>query len=402
MDPNLRRIFNENFSDGLYTSYLRDIEGRLGAEFQFRLAETPVFLPGDLRARLVSAAEGIMAQLVEPRRMASMREAVPAMWDSPGMTALPSFTQIDLAVVRGAGGELEPRLIELQGFPSLTAMQVIQRDAWSEALQRIDGLQGNWSCWFSGLGRESFLDLARRTIAGDHDPETVVLLDLDPPTQKTLPDFNATRLLFGVEAVCITQVFRQGRRLFRRSGGRVIPIRRIYNRVVFDELVQKGVRPPFDYREGLDVEWAPHPNWYWVWSKNSIPFLDHPAVPRARLLSQLEEIPEDLPDRFVLKPLFSFAGGGVRVAPRSEDIDRIPAGERNNWCLQEKVAYEPALRAADGSGVKVEVRMMFLKPDDAPAPVLGQNLCRLSRGEMLGVDFNKDFTWVGSSVALWR
>ena len=50
--------------------------------------------------------------------------------------------------------------------------------------------------------------------------------------------------------------------------------------------------------------------------------------------------------------------------------------------------------------MKVEVRTMFLRPDDEPKLVLCQNLCRLSRGKMLGVDFNKDFTWVGSSLGL--
>src|SRR5262249_23475784 len=101
-----------------------------------------------------------------------------------------------------------------------------------------------------------------------------------------------------------------------------------------------------------------------------------------------------------LKPLFSFAGGGVNVEPKRSDVDRIPAEERSGWMLQEKIAYEPCLRAVDGGGVKVEVRMMFFRPDDANEPVLGLNLCRLSRGKMLGVDLNKDFTWGGSWVAL--
>jgi hypothetical protein len=226
-------------------------------------------------------------------------------------------------------------------------------------------------------------------------------MDLDPSRQKTRPDFIATKQLFGIDAVCPTQLVRRGRQLWRRTAaGKEMPVRRIYNRVVFDELERKGSQLPFDYREELDVEWSPHPNWYWVWSKYSIPFLDHPAVPHATFVSDLQEPPEDL-DRYVLKPLFSFAGGGVNIAPTREDLRRIPANQRNAWCLQEKIAYEPALTAVDGAAVKVEVRLMFLKPDGVDEPVLAQNLCRLSRGAMMGVDFNRDFTWVGSSVALW-
>jgi hypothetical protein len=259
----------------------------------------------------------------------------------------------------------------------------------------MDGLDREWSCWFSGLDRDAFLDLARRTIAGGQDPREVVLLDIDPPRQKTAPDFNATKLLFGVDAVDPRELTKRGRQLWRGD----TRIRRIYNRVVFDELIAKQIDIPFDYREELDVEWAPHPNWYWTWSKYSLPFLRHESVPRATFVSELDAIPDDL-SRYVLKPLFSFAGGGVNIDPTRADIDAIPEGDRHAWCIQEKIEYAPALEAPDGGGVKVEIRMMFLRPDDEPRPVLAQNLIRLSRGKMLGVDFNKQFTWVGSSVGL--
>jgi hypothetical protein len=293
---------------------------------------------------------------------------------------------------------LVPKLIELQGFPSLTSFQVVQRDVWVDTLRTMSGFEGEWSCWFSGYDRASFLELARLTITGDHDPREVILMDLDPPAQKTYPDFAATKLLFDVDAVDPAQLVKRGRALFRQDG---TPVRRIYNRVVFDELLKKGVELPFDYREELDVEWAPHPNWYWVWSKYSLPFLSHPSVPRATFVSDLERVPDDFTQRYVLKPLFSFAGGGVNVEPTPADLEAIPPAERHAWCVQEKIEYEPALRAPDG-GVKVEIRMMFLRPDGEARPVLAQNLVRLSRGKMLGVDFNKDFTWVGSSIALSR
>jgi hypothetical protein len=402
MDHEFRARFNSAFSDRLYTSYSQELQRRLDTKFEFRLAETPVFFPPDLKNRLESAAGEIMAQLRDPTRLGRMKKAIPSEWDTPGMSGLPSFTQLDFAVVRHSHGGLAPRLIELQGFPSLTAMQVIQRDVWCETLANIAGMGRNWSCWFSGLSRERFLSLARRTIVGDHNPENVILMDLDPGTQKTRPDFAATRILFGIDAVCPSTLLKQGRRLFRHlPDGRRVPVERIYNRVVFDELARKATRLPFDYREDLDVEWTPHPNWFWTWSKSSLPYLDHPAVPKAILLSELDVIPEDVGRRYVLKPLFSFAGAGVNINPTREDIERVADGARDSWCLQERVEYEPALRAVDGGFVKVEVRLMFLKPDDESEPVLAQNLCRLSRGKMLGVDFNKDFTWVGSSVGLW-
>jgi hypothetical protein len=395
MDPRFRPLFNAQITPERYHWYQRELSRRVDSTFEFRLAESPLFLPDDFKARIVDAAEAIVAQLSDPRRIAQMKRAIPARWDTPGMDALPNLTQVDFAVVR-ENGMLVPKLIELQGFPSLTALQVVQRDVWRETLATMDGLDLEWSCWFSGLGRQAFLDLARRTIVGDHDPREVILMDLDPPRQKTWVDFAATKLLFGVDPVDPRELTMRGRALFRGT----TQIKRIYNRVVFDELIRVGAELPFDYRDDLDVEWAPHPNWYWVWSKYSLPFLDHPSVPKATFVSELDRVPDDLARRYVLKPLFSFAGGGVNVEPTPADVDAIPAADRHNWCIQEKIEYEPALLAADGGGVKIEIRMMFLRPDDAAKPVLAQNLVRLSRGKMLGVDFNKQFTWVGSSVAL--
>ncbi|MDQ3282212.1 MAG: hypothetical protein M3Q69_12455 [Acidobacteriota bacterium] len=394
MNPQFRELFNRQFTPELYASYQRDLSERLDATFEFRLAESPVFLPDDFKEKAVTSANAIVEQLCDSTLIEQMKAAIPERWNTPGMDALPSFAQVDFAIVR-ENGELVPKLIELQGFPSLTALQVIQRDAWKDTLAQMDGLDAAWSCWFSGYDRQSFLDLARRTIVGMHDPAEVILMDLDPPRQKTYPDFAATKLLFDVDAVDPTTLTKRGRKLYRGN----TEIKRIYNRVVFDELIQKGIELPFDYREELDVEWAPHPNWYWVWSKYSLPFLRHESVPRATFVSELERVPDDL-SRYVLKPLFSFAGGGVNVDPTRADIDAIPESERHAWCIQEKIEYEPALQAADGGGVKIEIRMMFLRPDDEPKPILAQNLIRLSRGKMLGVDFNKQFTWVGSSIGL--
>jgi hypothetical protein len=395
MDPAYRQTFNAAFTQERYEWYQRELSQRLDCTFEFRLAESPVFLPDDFKAKIVDAAQAIVAQLSEPSRLAEMKRAIPARWDTPGMDSLPTFTQVDFAVVR-ENGVLVPKLIELQGFPSLTCLQVTQRDAWRDTMRSMEGLDSEWSCWFSGLNRESFIDLARRTITNGHDPAEVILMDIDPPKQKTYPDFAATKLLTSVDAVDPRMLTKRGKQLFRGN----TRVRRIYNRVVFDELISKGIDLPFDYREELDVEWAPHPNWYWAWSKYSLPFLDHPSVPRATFVSDLQKVPEDFSTHYVLKPLFSFAGGGVNVEPTPADLSAIPAADRHAWCVQEKIEYEPALLATDGGGVKIEIRMMFLRPDDEAKPILAQNLVRLSRGKMLGVDFNKQFTWVGSSIAL--
>jgi hypothetical protein len=400
MDPTLRRAFNAAFDPGFYPRYIEALESSLGCKVPFRVAETPLFLPELLRSRLARAAQEIVESISEPALIQRMKRAIPHELDVPGMDALPNCTQVDFAITRAPDGTLEGKVVELQAFPSLYALMVVQSDVVASLLRQMPGMPKDWTIYFSGLDEKGFVERLRRAVLGGEDPAEVVLLDLDPPAQKTYPDFVATKRLIGVDSVCPTELVKEGRRLLRKVGGRMVPVRRIYNRIVFDELQGKRTELPFSYRDDLDVTWCSHPNWYWTWSKYTLPYVDHPAVPRARYLSDLERTPDDL-ERYVLKPLFSFAGSGVKVDVTADDIAAIPAADRDKWILQEKIVYEPALEMPDGNGVKGEVRMMFLRAPDEPRPTLVLNLVRLSRGKMLGVDHNKDLTWVGGSVGIW-
>ncbi len=400
MDAQLRSAFNRAYTPEYFARYRERLEGPLGVSVPFRLAETPLFLPRGLRDDLATSARQVVELISAPSLIRELERAVPPAFDVPGRDALPDCVQVDFAVTRDAAGELRGRLVELQGFPSLYAFTAHQAAVFAEAIAAMPGLDLPFTPFFGGLSHDGYVEKLRRTVVGDCDPREVVMLDLDPPSQKTYCDFTATRRYLGVDPVCPSELTREGRTLYRSVGGRRVAVRRIYNRVVFDELARKQVRLPFDWRDELDVRWVPHPNWYWAWSKYTLPFIDHPAVPKTRFLSDVAEPPEDL-GRYVLKPLFSFAGAGVKVDVAPADLAAVPAAERGGYILQEKVTYEPALVAPDGAGVKAEVRMMFLRSGEGGALELVLNLVRLSRGAMLGVDQNRGHDWVGSSVGIW-
>ena len=402
MDPRLRAIFNQHYTDALPARMQALMDERLERpRFGFRLAETPLILTPALRDRCAATARDILEQISKPEVIGACQAAIPERYRTPHPDPLPHFLAVDLALVRGASGEIEPRLIELQGFSSLYGMTYVQSRVWSDLLAEMPGMPQAFTALFSGLDEERYLDLLRRTIVADAPPEEVILLDLDPQTQKTVPDFHATARFLGVRSVCVSELKREGRRLFApMPDGRMVPVRRILHRVVFDELERRNVPMCFDYRDDLDVVWAAHPIWYWVWSKYTLPLLRHPAAPRTWRLSEMERLPDDL-QNYILKPIFSFAGRGVVVDLDRATIDALPPEERSNYLLQEKVEYAPALVAPDGSGVKAEIRMMFLRPEGAYDMTLAINLARLSRGKMHGVDHNKGLSWVGSSVALW-
>jgi hypothetical protein len=403
VDPTYRPIFNAQDVDSLHRRFVAELERRLDCSFDFRIAETPVFFPDELRDRCARVAEEIVDRLRDPELIDRCVRAVPAQYQVPHLDRLPNFVAVDLAIVGDSDGRLEPRVIELQGFASLYAMQVVYGDVWREILNDVPGLDLPWVPFFSDLDREQYLELLQRAIVGPHDPEHVILLDLHPERQKTRPDFHATRAFFDVHAAGPEELVRDGRRLLTRRGGRQFPVRRIYHRIVFDELRELDVRLPFDYRDDLDVEWVAHPNWYWIWSKYTLPLIEHPALPWTRVLADVlaEGGPPEDPSRYILKPLFSFAGRGVRIDLERADLDAIPEAEREHWLIQEKVHYAPALIDPQGNGVKVEIRMMFIRPYGSDDLTLAINLVRLSRGKMHGVDHNVGLAWVGSSVALW-
>jgi hypothetical protein len=395
VEAELRRAFNASYSDARYARYMTRLEKEVGS-VAFRLAETPVFLPPALANRLERYAREILAELSQPARIERMRAAVPGSLDVPRLSPC-DCAQVDFAIVRGEDGELDGRVVELQGFPSLYAFTTLQAAAWADIVRDECCVTRPLSPYF-GLSHDEAIAWLRRVVLADHDPANVVLVDLTPRAQKTWSDFAMTERLVGVEAVDITDLRRDGRTLYRQKDGKSIPVRRIFNRVVFDELEIKKPNLDFAFTDDLDVTWCSHPNWYWIWSKFSLPHLSHRAIPRARLLADVTDLPADL-SRYVLKPLFSFAGSGVIIDVTREAIDQIPPAKRAFFLIQEKIAYARDLPTVHGAQVAVEIRVMCLRDGDEIRPAW--NLARLSRGKMHGVDHNRELDWVGSSVALF-
>jgi hypothetical protein len=398
MIPALRKQFNQAFTPEEYKAFLAHVDAMCGTHVKFRLSETPCFFPKSLLDQMARDGEELIKQLVESADYRARSDAsIPAEFRVPNESAHPMFVQVDFGLVRGTNGELQPKLVELQAFPSLYAYQAELAQAYIDVygLQRLES--GDRLRFFlGGLDEASYRELLRRAIIGDRDPENVILMEVHPHEQKTLPDFLLTQNMLGVRTVDIVDINKEGHKLYYDLGGKRVPIHRIYNRAIVDELQRKNVRFNFDWRDDLDVEWAGHPNWYFRISKFSIPYLNHDSVPRTWFLDQLKELPHDL-QNYALKPLYSFAGLGVVIAPRKEDILRILAEKRSEYILQERLHFEPVIETPFGS-TKAEVRVMYIWLDKLQ-PVL--TIIRMGRGLMMGVDHNKNMEWVGASAAFY-
>jgi hypothetical protein len=408
MIPSLRKQFNDRFTPDKYQTFSRRVDEVCGTHVQFRLSETPCFFPKSLIDRMARDGAELIRQLVDnPAYLAKSNLAVPAEFKVPNEPDHPMFVQVDFGLVRDARGELQPKLVELQAFPSLYAYQGPLAEAYVEAygLGAASGFRlpasgssdsGRLKYFLSGLEADSYRELLRRAIVGEHDPENVILMEIDPLEQKTLPDFLLTEKMLGVRTVNIRDVGKDGVRLYYERGRKRIPIERIYNRAIVDELERKNVKLAFDWRDELDVEWAGHPNWYFRISKFSIPYLRHASVPKTWFLDRRDEIPGDL-ENYVLKPLYSFAGLGVVIAPTKEQVAAIPAEKRADYILQERMNFEPVIATPFGM-TKAEVRVMYVWLEEL-TPVL--TIIRTGRGLMMGVDHNKNMEWVGASAGLW-
>lgn len=450
MIPELRADFNARWTPQRYRAFLAHLDQRAGTPVKFRISETPCFLPQSLVTELASTGAELLRQLVDnPAYRRASDVTIPPEFHTPNEAPHPLFAAVDFNLVRNAAGQLEPRLIELQGFPSLYAFQTAFAQSYIEAY----GLDANLRIIADGSDLGAYCSRLRRSILAGHNPENVVLLEIHPLEQKTLPDFVVTESITGIRTVCITEVQKEGKQLYYLRDGRRTPIRRIYNRVIVDELQRKGVTLPFRFTDELDVEWAGHPNWFFRISKFSLPHLRHACVPRTWFLDSFQfkisnlklagharlhagraqnggdllPLPEDL-ENYVLKPLYSFAGIGVVVGPSRDDIDAIPRERRHDYILQERMRFAPVIDTPHGP-TQAEIRILYIWPEDAVlvregtasavpqqasppsgalAPEvsalcgmhLGPAIIRMGRGKMMGVDHNRDLEWVGASAAL--
>ncbi|HTW48051.1 MAG TPA: hypothetical protein VMD92_08885 [Acidobacteriaceae bacterium] len=412
MIPELRHDFNRRFRPDAFRTMLHGLDAVSRTHVSFPIAETPCFFPKSLLDEMAAVGAELTHRLVDDRAyLARSLAAIPEAWRAADQDAHPHFLTADFGLVREPDGRLAPRLVEMQAFPSIFAFQWVLSEAYRAAFD----LPASLRCLLGGLDEAGYWKLLQRVIVAGHDPDTVVLADVEPAKQKTLPDFHVTADRLGIRIVDIAEIEPDDRvdarsnrtapRLCYRNGRKLVPIRRIYNRAIADELVRKQIRLRFDYRESFDVEWAGHPNWYFHVSKFSLPWLQHPAVPPAVFLDDwmhgrhLDKLPADR-RYWILKPLYSFAGQGILFAPADEQLSAIPEAERGQYLLQERVTFEPVIDTPAGPTF-AEIRVLYVWPDHGRLTPL-VCLVRLGRGKMMGVDHNMGQSWVGASAALFN
>jgi hypothetical protein len=399
MIPALREEFNRKFSQEKYNAVRQNLEQECGCTVDFRLAESPIFLPKEFARRAGKLAEELLQYATSSELQAHAGHAIPAEFVIPNESAHPNFAAVDFAIT-GTPESPHLKLIELQGFPSLfyfqSAYSRIVRDLY-ELSPELTGLIYHDETY------ERYFRSLKEVILGDEDPRHVVLLEIDPFKQKTAADFTLTEKALGIHLCNILDLVQQGDKLLYPEDGELVEIKRIYNRTIYDELKVKKVTLPVDLTQPLDVTWAGHPNWYYRISKILLPALSQKfdSVPKGYLLSDLPFDVKDVDlEQYVLKPLFSFAGSGVVVGPTPADVLDVPADQHDKWMLQKRVTYADAFNTPDGHGVKAELRVLMIWPDGDRSPTAAHTLVRLTRGKMVGVDFNKGLDWVGSSCAL--
>ena len=396
MVPAIRKKFNSEFSQIVYESFLIDLHSKHPGAIEFRIAETPVFVPLDFGTKVIDACEHIVDMILQPGFKELTDRAIPKGENVPGENEHSHFIAFDFGICENANGELEPQLIEMQGFPTLFGFQVY----YPEVLEKHFSIPSNYSHYFNGMNKDSYITALKEVILGSHQAENVILLEIKPHEQKTKIDFYCTQDYLGIEPVCLTELIQEGKKIYYMKEGRKIQVKRVYNRIIFDDLhTQKDKLGDIaDITSGLEVEWVPHPNWFYRISKFTLPFIRHPYVPPTFFLNEVKDIPPDL-ENYVLKPLFSFAGQGVIIDLNKSDIEAIK--DPANWILQRKVKYADIIETPDVPA-KAELRMMYIWKEGDARPMLATNLARLSKGKMIGVRYNKDKEWVGASVGYFE
>jgi len=391
----LRHNFNSNFSEKQYKNFLEELNGKYPGDLQFRVAETAVFIDKSFTDKMLGACESIVDFILQDNFKALTERAIPALEKVPNENDHAHFIALDFGICKNDKGEMEPQLIEMQGFPTLFAFQAFH----TAVTKRYANVPSTHDAYLNGYTEATYLQLLKEIIVGDTDAEDVILLEIYPEQQKTRVDFYCTEDVLGIKTVCLTKLIGEGNQLFYEKDGKKIRIKKIYNRLIFDDLhQQKDMGAIIDITHPWDVEWIPHPNWFYRISKYTLPLIDNPYVPPTFYLDKMTEIPTDL-ENYVLKPLFSFAGMGVIIDVTKKDIDAVTDPE--NWILQRKVKYADVIETPD-IPAKAEIRLFYFWKKEWPRPMAVHNLSRLSKGKMIGTRYNKDKNWVGGSVAFFE
>ncbi len=397
MIASVRKLYNQSFSEEKYQHMLAGIEQEFQHKIPFRIAETPVFVDDMFYSKLRQAGSDIIRFIQRPDFKKLTKGSIPQVCYVPNEDEQSLFIALDFAVCKDESGHFTPQLIEMQGFPSLFAYQ----NYLAQSFRKHFAVPDNYSHLLGGKNPEEYDSYLMEILLGGYPKEHVILLEIEPYKQPTAIDFIITERVCGIKAVCISEVILEGRKLFYMLNGVKTEINRIYNRVIFDELLKRNdLERSFNLTEDVDVEWAGHPNWFFRISKYTMPFIKSDFIPPCYFLNELAVVPTDL-ENYVLKPLYSFSGTGVIFHVSPADIDNIPQDARHNFMLQRKVQYEPCIQAPDGM-VKCEIRLLYVFNKTENKYELQTNLARLSRGEMIGTKYNKDKTWVGGTVGFFE
>ena len=395
MVATIRDDFNKNFTPEKYKAFLDDLNSYHPGEIEFRVAETPVFIDKAFTKKLIDACEQIVDVIVRPDFKTLTESSIPSQVKMESENEHTDFIAFDFGICVDLNGIFSPQLIEMQGFPSLFAYQVLH----NEVTRKHFHIPKGYHSYMNGFHKESYLKLFKDLLTQDTTTENTILLEIYPDQQKTRIDFRCTKDYTGIETVCLTKLKADGKKLYYEQDGRRIDIHRIYNRLIFDDF-QKQILPEetIDITRHWEVTWCPHPHWFYRISKFTLPFIDSPYVPKTYFLDKLDPIPEDL-ENYVLKPLFSFAGQGVIIDLTQEDIDAVT--DKENWILQQKVQYADVIETPD-IPAKCEIRVFYFWPKGAERPIAVQNLARLSKGKMIGVRYNADKEWVGGTQVFFE
>jgi len=400
MIPAIRAAFNAQFTLAKYQQYLSILNTPFKDKIPFRIAETPVFIDKNFKDQLLNAGDYICNFISDPNFSAKTTHAIPNGMNIPGEKALPECIVIDFAIAEGPGGTCQPQLIELQGFPSLFAFELLQ----AQALELGYDLPKGYSPFLNGYNQESYLEFFKIMVLGDQGKHTI-LLEIKPYEQKTRHDLLLTEAWLNVPIVCLSEIYLKDKFLFYQKNGIEYIIERIYNRVVYDELMQQA--PNFIAQFKLleqteNVEWVNHPHHFFRISKYILPLLNHPAIPEAHLLSDWKnnQVNSELDlGTYICKPLFSFGGHGVMLDPSIESIKAI--NDLENWILQKKVNYAAVIETPSGPA-KAEIRLFYFWDSKLNRYVATNNLTRISKGRMIGVSYNDTATWIGGSVSYFE
>ena len=199
-----RQLFNSQFTAEKYQKLKDSIASDFDYTPTFRIAETPFFISNELKSQLLEGCADVVKLIQKKDFKKLTNKSLELNHTIPNEDEHTTFLAIDFGICE-EDGVVIPKLIEVQGFPSLFNFQTNLCEKFNTEYPFLNNL----TPFFNGISSQKYLEILEENICNKHPKENVILLEIEPEKQNTKIDFYYCKRDLGIPIVCVTEIIKK-------------------------------------------------------------------------------------------------------------------------------------------------------------------------------------------------